>query len=198
MTTDDTSKTQQFKKELQNKIQHLLEEFSEGLLSREQFQILYERYHHQLMLTERAEDPLETGMSTIAIRDATTGKAIGTGIFHHPSGSLIEIIGRYDVPADLVGRVVNEHSISLDKGLFIAPKIESYGNTGQWIVFTTRLFTTAITLFQNEPSPKQTQDLQRLHHDFERANQQLLAKPIVAKDQLAVTFKVIIKREIGQ
>src|SRR5688572_18845868 len=93
-----------FQDEVQRKIRNLLAEFGEGKLSNEQFNILYERYNNQLEMALQAHDEQEAlaagggGESTIAIKQATTGKAVGMAIYHHRSGTIIETLGTFDLP----------------------------------------------------------------------------------------------------
>src|SRR6185436_9272770 len=103
--------------EVQRKIRNLLAEFGEGKLSNEQFNILYERYNNQLEMALQANDEqaaVASGAdSTIAIKQATIGKAVGMAIYHHRSGTIIETLGTFDLPPDAISPTINEFSRKL-------------------------------------------------------------------------------------
>jgi hypothetical protein len=189
-------KMQQFREEIQRKMRDLLAEFATGKLSTQQFNILYERYNNQLdmatQVIEGQSDVAQQGeMSTLAIREATAGKAIGLAVYHHRSGTIIETLGNFDLPPDVISPTLNEFSSKLESRQFIEPVSKMLPN-GLWVVFMARMFTTAIFVFRNEPAPRQLKELVRLQHDFEEANRHLLDRPEVDKEKLAKPFLVLI------
>lgn len=189
-----------FQEDIQRKIRNLLSEFGEGKLSNEQFNILYERYNNQLEMALQVLDgksPKSTGsdMSTIAIKHATTGKAIGLSIYHHKSGMMIETLGNFDLSSDVIAPTLNNFSKKLEDRTFIDPitrKIPS----GLWVVFMARHYTTAIVLFKNEPAPAQIRELERLLHDFEEANHNFLDKMSVDTEKLAKPFIGFVRKKL--
>lgn len=195
----DKSAAQRMRESVQEKIKNLLQEFADGKISNEQFNIIYERYNNQLELAEQAEQgasQLEPGaeISTIAIREATTGKAIGLSIYHHSSSSTIETLGNFDVPPDVISPVLSEITLKHDSGSFIAPTIKNL-RENVWIVFITRQYTTMMMIFRNEPSRVQVQHLERLHHDFEVANERFLKQSRVDATKLARPFLKLVKQQ---
>lgn len=198
----DNKSIKSFHQEVQNKIKNLLVEFGEGKISTEQFNILYERYSNQLDMAVGAMEG--EGMSatpgsdipTMAIRQATTGKALGLSVYHHRSGMMIETLGNFDLPSDIISPTLNELSHKLDGNEFVEP-ITKKLPSGIWLVFMARRFTTTVVLFQNEPSPRQIRDLERLHHDFEEANRHFLDKTSVDGDKLARPFQRIVRKKLG-
>ncbi|MDQ7026981.1 MAG: hypothetical protein Q9P01_11880 [Anaerolineae bacterium] len=191
-----------FHQEVQGKIKRLLTEFGEGKISSEQFNILYARYSNQLDMArsvlEGEEERTTPGsnISTIAIRAATTGKALGLAIYHHRSGMIIETLGTFDLSADIISPTLNEFSDKLDKREFIEPKTKKLTN-GLWVVFMARRFTTAIVIFRNEPAPRQVKELERLQHAFEEANHHNLDKMDVDKSKLAKPFLNFVRRKLS-
>lgn len=190
-----------FQEDIQAKIRNLMKEFGEGKISSEQFNIIYQRYNNQLEMALEVIDgtsQASTGpaMTTIAIRQATTGKAIGLGIYHHRSATTIETLGNFDLPPDVISPVVNEFSHKLELRQFIAPLTKKL-SSGLWVVFMARHFTTAIVVFRNEPAQRQVRELERLLHDFEEANRQFLDKMNVDRDKLVKPFIGFVKKKLG-
>lgn len=190
-----------FQEDIQAKIRSLLKEFGEGKISSEQFNIIYQRYNNQLEMALEVIDGTSQAtsgpeMSTIAIKQATTGKAIGLAIYHHRSGTIVETLGSFELPPDVISPVVNEFSDKLEARQFIEPVIKKLPG-GLWVVFMAKSFTTAIVVFRNEPAQRQVRELQRLLHDFEEANRQFLDKMNVDKDKLAKPFIGIVKKKLG-
>ena len=195
------NKAQAFKQEVEGKIQKLIEEFSEGQISKEQFHAIYERYTNQLSIANQAMlsgdnqgvDAAQTGPGTIAMRNALMGKALGMVIYHHKSGTILETLGDFDVSVAKISPTLNDFTMMLDSGKLLDAKTQKI-EEHQWILFTPGKFTTIVTLFRNEPSKMQAQELKRLHHDFENANQNVISKEIVDKDKLGYPFVVIIRQ----
>ena len=197
----DQSRAEAFRDEIQRKIRNLLNEFGEGKISNEQFNILYERYNNQLLLANSAiegKGPQGGDMSTIAIREATTGRALGLAIYHHRSGIMLETLGNFDLPADVISPVLNAFSEKLEQRIFVDPHIQQLDQQrGQWVVFMARLYTTAIVIFQHEPAKQQIRDLERLLHDFEEANRRMLETNHVNPKKLAWPFVGFVKRKLN-
>jgi hypothetical protein len=191
-----------FHQEVQGKIKNLLTEFGEGKISSEQFNILYARYSNQLDMAlsvlEGEAQQAEKGsdISTYAIREATTGKALGLAIYHHRSGTIIETLGNFDLPSDVISPTLNEFSDKLDKREFIDPATKKLAS-GLWVVFMARSYTTAMVIFRNEPAPRQIKELERLLHDFEEANRHNLDKMDVDKSKLAKPFLNFVRQKLS-
>lgn len=186
--------------EIREKMHNLVIEFGAGTISNEQFNILYERYNNQLEIASSAgsgnNDPmLSSGVPTIAIRQATSGKAIGLGIYHHRSGVTIETIGTFDLPPEAISPVLNQFSDKIENREFIEPYIQKLSKE-HWAVFMARHYTTAIVIFRNEPAPRQIKEMQRLLHDFEEANRSYLDRSTVDASKLARPFNVIVQRKL--
>ena len=73
----EPSRAEKMKSEIQDKVKKLIQEFSEGKISSEQFDLIYARYNNQLALAEQSlyGEEYESPVNTIAILDATKGKA---------------------------------------------------------------------------------------------------------------------------
>lgn len=191
-----------FQEDIQRKIRNLLTEFGEGKLSNEQFNILYERYNNQLEMALQVLDgssPKPTGneVSTIAIKHATTGKAIGLSIYHHKSGMTIETLGNFDMSPESIAPTLNEFSKKLEDRSFIEPVTRKL-SSGMWVVFMARHYTTAIVMFKNEPAPAQIRELERLLHDFEEANRNFLNQMTVDTSKLAKPFIGFVRKKLNR
>ncbi|MGJ3239648.1 MAG: hypothetical protein ACFE0Q_13140 [Anaerolineae bacterium] len=194
--------TRSFQDEIQRKLRNLLTEFGEGKISSEQFNILYERYNNQLEMALQLldHDTARAGgneASTIAIRKATAGKAVGLALYHHRSGTIIETLGNFDLSAEAIAPTLNEFSKKLEERAFIEPVTRKL-NSGIWVIFMARHFTTAIVLFKNEPAPAQIRELERLLHDFEEANHNYLDQMSVEREKLAKPFIGFVRKKLNR
>ncbi len=194
-----------FKDKVQRKIQALLQEFAEGKLSQAQFDVLYDRYHSQLLLAEYAvesgsNEAVEMAQdvpSTIAVREAAKGKAMGLTIFHKKSGIMLEMLGDFDVPPDILNPLLVGIVPMIESGEDIGRHVERVGARA-WLLFTVGHFTVVVTLFHNEPSPMQNKEIGRLHQDFEAANHVLLVGDNVNANQLAYPFVVFVQQRLSE
>ena len=129
------------------------------------------------------------------MREATAGKAVGMAIYHHRSGQIIEELGDFDVPLVQLTPALNTIIGQVDAEEFVEPKTVSF-ERGKWLLFESRKHTTVITIFKNEPSVVQIRHMQRLHHDFERANQRFLTSDAVDGKSLAYPFLVFVQKKL--
>lgn len=190
-----------FYEEIQRKIKGLLAEFAEGKISSEQFNILYERYSNQLdmalqVIEGSAEQTEGSDVPTIAIREATAGKAVGLAIYHHRSGVIIETLGNFDLSPEIISPTLNEFSHKMEVREFMEPVTRKL-SSGLWVLFMGRQFTTAMVLFRNEPAKAQIRELERLLHDFEEANRRHLDQMTVDQGKLAKPFLGFVRKKLG-
>ncbi|NWG16469.1 MAG: hypothetical protein HXY41_07520 [Chloroflexi bacterium] len=206
MAANTETKVQAFKAQVQEKIQKLVAEFAAGSLSREQFHAIYERYTGQLTLADMAlqnSSPemmmgvVESGPSTIAIRDAHMGKAIGMVIYNNRTGMLVETLGDFDVPPAKLAPILNDFTLLMESGRLVEREVRAIGPK-QWLLFAAGKFTTVVTLFRNEPAELQMREIERLHHDFEQANHAFFGKGTVDSSKLAYPFLVFVQKKIRQ
>ncbi len=204
MSSEATSKVQAYKAIIQQKIQKLLTEFAEGAISREQFHAVYERYTSQLALADmaalsKAPDAvmgmMQDGQSTIAVKEAHMGKAIGMTIYNNRNGTLLETLGEFDVPPDKLAPILNDFTMLMESGKRVDREIRKI-SAKQWLMFAAGRFTTVVTLFHNEPSDLQSREIERLHHDFEEANQLFFKGTLVDASKLAYPFLVFVERKM--
>lgn len=204
MPSQAINKAEAFMAQVEEKIRALLREYSEGKLNSEQFHVLYERYSSQRLIAQQA---MLTGdnqvlheahgeKSTIAIKDEHMGKALGLRIYHNKTGAVIDTLGDFDVSAFVISPVLTEFRQMIADEKLMRPRAEKIEDK-RWLLFAAEPYTTVVTLFRNEPSPLQIREIQRLHHDFEVANQPSL----VGSNQpdaraLAYPFHVFVQRKL--
>jgi len=205
MSSEAVAKAQAFKLKVIEKIQGLLNEFAEGKLNQEQFNVLYERYSGQLAMAQQALESgnaeainqVTAGKSTIALKQEYMGKAIGLGIYLNKSGVAIETLGEFDVSAFVISPVLSEFTPLMESGKPIEPRAGKLKDK-RWLLFTGKRFTTVATLFHNPPSPLQIDEIERLHQDFETANAALLERGLLDSKKLAYPFIVFIQKKLKQ
>jgi len=204
MSGDSAAKGRAFKAQIEQKIQALLEEFADGKLSREQFQAIYERYNSQLLLAEqalRSTNPevvigiAQGGPPTIAMKEAYMGKAIGMMIYDNKKGTLIETLGEFNVSPDKLGPTLNDFSQMMQSNRHVERQVKKIG-TREWLLFAAGQYTTVVCLFHNEPSPQQSAEMERLHHDFELANRWTLRGGKADKSKLAYPFLTFVQKKL--
>lgn len=186
-----------FRSELLEKIQKLLDEFAMGQISREQFNLLYERYNNRLTLVEGAlhrgdSDALtraQDGPPTIALRAQTEGRAQGILVLHRRDNSVLETLGSFEVPHSQLQLLLNSW-YNMDE-----PRLEEITD-GQWLLLVARQYSIVATEFRNEPARQQIRMIERLLQDFEQANHQHLQEPRVDPQRLAYPFLVFIQKKL--
>lgn len=192
---------QAFKTTVSDKIEKIVSEFAKGKISREQFQAIYERYDSQLQIAESA---LETGSlgqiyasrnvsSTIAVRDAHQGKALGLMIYHNKSESIIETLGNFDLPMIFIQPLLQQFTAAIAENKFVDHEIEKISDQ-QWVLYSPSRQSIIVTLFHNEPSEQQIHKIRNIHRDFEKANNAQLDKEEVDVDTLARPFTVFVQK----
>jgi hypothetical protein len=203
MSTEAVAKAQAFRLKVIDKIQGLLNEFAEGKLNQEQFNVLYERYSGQLAVAQQALESgsdeairqATGGKSTIAIKEEYMGKAIGLGIYQNKTGAAIETLGDFDVSAFVISPVLSEFTPLMEAGKTIEPRAGKLKDK-RWLLFTGKRYTTVATLFHNAPSPLQIQEIERLHQDFETANAAQLQKGLPDSKKMAYPFIVFVQKKL--
>jgi hypothetical protein len=203
MTADNRSKIEVFKAQVQGKIETLLSEFADGKLNREQFHNIYAHYSNQITLANQALMEGDTSAvdsnnagQTIAIRQAFMAKALGLTIYHNKSAVMIETLGEFDIPSQFVAPVLNDFSQLMEARQFIDRRVLQVDNR-RWLLFAAGRYTTVVTVFQHEPSQHQSREIERLHHDFEVANEAFLTSGWVDRTKLAYPFMVFVQQKLG-
>jgi len=201
MATENSQKIELYKAQTQKKIDELLEEFSEGKINREQFHAMYAHHNGKLKLAEQALEKDDATVvdsapgQTYAIRQAHMAKAIGLMIYHNKSGMYVDTLGFFDIPPGRVAPILNDFSELMQGNRLIDRRVERITDKG-WLLFAAGTYTTVVTLFHNEPSPAQSREIERLHHDFEVANHSQLTQSRIDASKLAYPFLVFIQQKL--
>lgn len=203
MSTEAVAKAQAFRMKVIDKIQALLNEFAEGKLNQEQFNVLYERYSGQLAMAQQALESgsaeaikqVPGGKSTIALKEEYMGKAVGLVIYQNKTGAAIETLGDFEVSAFVISPILNEFTRMMESHEAIPPRVEKLKDKRS-LLFTGKGYTTVVTLFHNPPSPLQIQEIERLHQDFETANAALLEKGLPDSKKMAYPFIVFVQQKL--
>lgn len=197
--TYSRDQAQTFKTEVEGKIEDLLDEFAGGDISREQFDMIYARYSRQLMIAEEAlekdkPDEIQKVMNeipTMALRAAIRGKALGLAVINHRDLDILRVFGMFDLDEATLAPILHDLTLRLQSGKVEFVNSENlYGNT--WIIISSLERSTLVTLFRNEPSAKQIQELERRHRDFESANRNILNQPKVDPDTLVYPVQLFV------
>lgn len=203
--SNSQAKAQAFKNEVETKIRNLIEEFADGKISREQFHVIYERYNAQLQIANHAmlsgnPDAVsiaQGGPPTISIREAHMARAMGLMIYHNRSGRPLETLGEFNVEVAKIAPILNNITQAMESGKFVERRVEKMGEK-LWLMFAAGNSTTVITEFLNQPAEQQMREIERLHHDFEQANVQILSKETIQTDKLAYPFLVFIRKKVAR
>ncbi|MFN8373916.1 MAG: hypothetical protein U0694_13700 [Anaerolineae bacterium] len=185
--------------QLQEKIQNLLKDFSDGKLNKDQFNVVYSRYNSQLKLIEDAiasglTNPVaaaQDGQQTAAIIRDRGGKFLGLRIFNNRNNMVIHTLGEFDVPPNQVMPYVENLIMMIESRQPLGRHLEKIDEK-RWMLFSSGRYTISASIYKNEPSQKQTQEVYRLHRDFEEANKVFLQSGKVDPNQLAYPFMVLL------
>lgn len=190
-----------FKRSIEDKIEEILDKFAGGDISREHFDIVYARYSRQLSIADQAieSDNLNelnqvmNEIPTMALHAAVRGKALGMSIIHHMQMGILRSFGDYEIDENHIAVVVDELQRRLDRGDTDYTHVQKlYSNT--WMIVCSLEHSTLVTLFRNEPSAKQVQELVRRHHDFESANRNILNQLNPDPETLVYPVELFVSR----
>jgi hypothetical protein len=196
------TRSDEYRVKILDKVDRLLNEFAEGRVSREQFHAIYEHYSTQLEMVEQLDNPevnAHTGDATgttIAIRTAHMGKALGLMIYHNKRGTFVDTLGEFDVPPSTLSPTLNNFTSQMESGQLIDRRIIKLPDN-RWLLFAAGRFTTVVSLFHHEPSAIQLREVERMHHDFELANESALkGSSAIDNTTLAYPFVVLLQKKL--
>lgn len=186
---------------IQVKMRGIVDEFSKGEISREQFHKLYEHYQGQIMLATQvmaeADTSILTGLTpgeTIAIRSKLTAKAKAMTVYYHSTGLLLETLGDFDLPVSAISSILNNISDQVAFGKTVETRIECIQNL--WVLFAPGKYSTAVMLFSNEPARRQIGIIEGMHRDFETANLNALRGGHAEGKSLVYPFQSFVRRSM--
>lgn len=207
--SNEIQRAKAFIAETRQKMEALVEDFVEGKLNREQFNALYDRYQTQIngvksiIVAEEPESWTEVldDEETFHIRQRLMAKAIGMLIFLNKSHKPIDTLGKVSLKQNQIDPLFKQLDEKKKSGnptasmqLFRFPQLVTEIKKVGWIFVVEGELTAIIMIFSKEPTVDQKSTVMDLLKDFERANQAHLKQPNVTADQLAMPFRVIIRR----
>lgn len=197
-----SSRSEEYRAKILDKVDRLLSEFAEGKVSREQFHAIYEHYSNQLEMVDQLDSPeavATTGEgigATIAIRTAHMGKALGLMIYHNKRGTFVDTLGEFDISPSTLSPTLNNFTSMMETGQLIDRRIIKQPDN-RWLMFAAGRFTTVVSLFHHEPSAIQVREVERMHHDFELANESALkGSSVIDNNALAYPFVVMLQKKL--
>src|SRR5258708_16218321 len=133
--------------QIQGKMHKVVNEFSQGDISREQFEKIYEHYQAQILMAAQMAadaDTLSIGEltpgETVAIRSKLMGKAKAMTVYYHDTGLLLETIGDFDVSVAKIAPTLNNIGAQASHGGKAPAHTEKSANG--WLLFVPRRFST--------------------------------------------------------
>ena len=179
---------------LQNKMRQLVEDFASGQINRTQFHGLYDRYQRQMTQIMRFNSVTSEGSEdTLHIKKRLTAKVLGFSIYNNQSGLPIETIGEFVVDTALLVPMLSSYRAAT-REIFKAGMRSTVMENDQWLCFVPGNLTTLIALFSVEPSSVQLGTVERMHRDFEDANQAALEKGNIDPNALAYPFLTFVRQ----
>jgi hypothetical protein len=199
---ESTKQGKEFIAQVHQKMSQLVQEFANGEINRTQFHKLYDRYQRQIMTITQfmAEsdptlwrDAIKETEDTLHLKKRLTAKAVGMSVYSNKSGMPIETLGEFAVEPELIVPMLSSYR-SAAAEIFRAGMRSTEMENGQWLCFVPGTYTTLIALFSLEPSTNQLDMVERMHKDFEDANQAALKAGQVDPTQLAYPFYSFVQR----
>ena len=193
---------QEFIAQVHQKMNRLVQEFANGEINRTQFHKLYDRYQRQIIMVAQLlaeSDPatwreaITDKEDTILIKKRLTAKAVGMSVYDNRSGMPIETLGEFAIEAELIVPMLSSYR-SAAAEIFSAGMRSTEMENGQWLCFVPGTYTTLIALFSLEPSDNQLHMVERMHKDFETANEAALQGGNVDPEKLAFPFYSFVQR----
>src|SRR5579871_1693151 len=188
--------------ELQMKVHTLVDDFATGKINRTQFHRLYARYQSQItqVMQAMSNDSADfqavitsDNESTFHIKTRLTARVLGVSIYNNQSGLPLETLGKFDVDPALLVPMLSSYRAAT-REIFKAGMRSTVMENDQWLSFVPGNFTTLITLFSLEPSSVQLGTVERMHRDFEEANQGLLENGNIDPKALAYPFLTFVRQ----
>jgi hypothetical protein len=193
---------QSFIEQIQAKMNTLVGEFAQGEISREQFQKIYDHYQQQIILTTQlmadanasVVDSLSAG-KTMGLRESLTGQALSLAVYYHTTRSILETAGNFDMPTPKLLPFLNSLAEQVAQGRVCIPQTQIID--GKWLLFIPGKFSTVVILFSHEPAARQISILERMHRDFEAANEKSLRGGQVDTQNLVYPFEALVRKTAG-
>jgi hypothetical protein len=197
-----TDQAQAYLRKVQEKINHLAEEFAAGVINQAQFQELYDHYRREQQNVKRwieiapdsdAWKEATTEGKSVIIRAGHVAKVLGYAVYENNSGMPLNTIGEFEVDPELVVPMLSSYRAAT-KEIFGAGMRSSQIEGGRWLCFVPGEFCTLMALFSTGPAARQLEALEELHRLFERANRNLLCATVIYPESLVFPHAYFLGR----
>jgi len=190
----------QFKQEVNNKVEALLDEFAGGSISRAHFDVVYRRYSRQLTIAEQAIesgqlediDEVINDVPTVMLHAAARGIAVGMSIIHHTSMDTVRQFGDFHIAESQLTVIMDNLRDNQSSGVRNFSDVQHLTDN-VWVAVCSLEHTSLLTIFRNEPAVKQVQELERRHRDFESANRNILNQSNPDPDHLVYPVELFVE-----
>jgi hypothetical protein len=185
---------------VQEKINKIAEEFSEGLVNRAQFQELFDHYQRErrtilAWIETTSEVPnwreLAAEGRSMIIRRQHKARVLGYAICEQQSGLPLRSFGEFEVDPELVVPMLSAYR-SATQEIFGGGMRSTEIEGGRWLCFVTGEFALLMVLFSNEPARKDLEGLDELLLTFERMNRYILRRQPINPDELFLPYRFYI------
>ena len=165
------------------KMAALAEDFALGKINRQQFETIYVHYREQRQTVEALIASMSGGAWRRAVNEGKTSflmqqamaQILSYALYDNQSSILLASAGQFRIdPALVVPMLSSYRSVTAEifGGSITSSEIEG----GHWLSFVPGRYTTFIVVFSLEPARSQLTMIQDLHHDFEVADAEWLAR----------------------
>lgn len=190
----------EFKQEVSDKVEALLDEFAGGSISRAHFDVVYQRYSRQLSIAEQAIesgqleeiDEVINDVPTVMLHAAARGIAVGMSIIHHPTMDTIRQFGSFHIDNTQLNLIMENLRDNQTTDVRDFSEVQHLSDN-MWVAVCSLEHTSLLTIFRNEPAVKQVQELERRHRDFESANRNILNKTNPDPDMLVYPVELFVQ-----
>jgi hypothetical protein len=167
---------------LRQKMAAIADEFAQGKLNRAQFHAIYQRYQEQRDITERLlqRDPKTGAWQTVVqpghtgfLREHFEARVESYSIFHIHQQRLVARNGSLHLPFKQITPILAKLKTIIEKK-GVPGLARRRLSADRYVVFVPGSQTVSIVVFSLEPAAAQVEMVQDMHHDFERANYQVL------------------------
>lgn len=167
---------------LEEKMNRVTQNFTEGRLNQAQFQAMYTHYTEQraVILRLLARNPNSDAWKRVAKEGHTTvlrrqheARLHGLALYDNWSGTTITTLGTFDLPDEILNSLlssINVDAANLDLNHPQRTQIEG----GRWLVYLRGDYASCVAVYSAEPSTVQLVHLSRKMLEFEIANEWML------------------------
>jgi hypothetical protein len=189
---------------LQQKMEDIATEFSDGSINHAQFMAVYTRYAEQRAMIEkmRNTDPRSTAWKdaliqhgeTAVLRSQHQAAAIGCLLVENMQAKIIRTFGKFDLEGDFLSPILSNLTRALLDSNGLQERTTQIDG-GRWLSIAPGQFSTTVVIFSLEPAAAQRTAVAELHRDFERANFRVLRNGQAQPGRLIYPHRLLFEEE---